>query len=385
MNINQIAPKALSGFLFPKCHKLWYIDLMAKDYYNILGVEKNASKDDIKKAFRKMAHQYHPDKNKGDDSKFKEVNEAYQTLSDDTKRAQYDQFGDAYAQGGFNPGAQGFGGFDFSGFQNGQGFDMGDLGDIFSEFFGGGMSRGGRPQRGRDISTELTIAFKESIFGTERKILLTKTSTCNTCNGKGAKAGTSMETCKKCNGKGQIRETKRSILGTFNTTRLCEDCSGLGQIPKEKCADCKGKGVLRKEEEVKVGIPAGMNDGEMIRMTGMGEAVQGATTGDLYIKINVMPHQHIRRQNFDLHMEIPVKLSDALLGAEYKVETLDGALMVKIPEGVSPNEILRVKEKGVPNSRHKRGDLMLTIKIKLPNKLSRKAREAVAQLREEGV
>jgi molecular chaperone DnaJ len=357
---------------------------MAKDYYNILGVEKNASKDDIKKAFRKMAHQYHPDKNKGDDSKFKEVNEAYQTLSDDAKRSQYDQFGSDFQSGGFNPGAQGFGGFDFNGFQNAQGFDMGDLGEIFSDFFGGGMSRG-RAQRGRDISTELTIAFKEAIFGTERTILLTKTSSCNTCSGTGAKSGTSMETCKKCNGKGQIRETKRSILGSFSTARVCEDCQGLGEIPKEKCAECKGKGVLRKEEEVKVGIPAGMNDGEMIRMTGMGEAVKGATTGDLYIKINVMPHQFIRRQGHDLHMEVPVKLSDALLGAEYKVETLDGTLMVKIPEGISPNEILRVKEKGVPQTRGKRGDLMLTVKIKLPNKLSRKAREAVAQLREEGV
>lgn len=359
-----------------------------KDYYEVLGIQKGASKDEIKKAFHKLAHKYHPDKNAGDDQKFKELNEAYQTLSDDQKRAQYDQFGNSFqggaGQGGFG-GGNGFGGFDFSGFQNAQGFDMGDLGDIFSEFFTGG---GGRQQarRGRDISTELTVSFSEAIFGVVRKVLLTKTSVCATCHGNGAKEGTKMETCKHCNGKGQIHETKRSILGSFSTTRLCDACNGQGEVPKEKCGACHGAGVLRKQEEITITIPAGMNDGEMVRLSGMGEAVKGGTAGDLYIKINVTPHPLFKRQGHNLAMDLDVKLSDALLGAEHVIETLDGKLTLKIPEGVSPNEILRVKEKGVPQGRnHKRGDLMITIKIKMPKKLSRSAKQAVEELQKEGI
>lgn len=358
---------------------------MSKNYYETLGVEKNANQEEIKKAFHKLAHKYHPDKNNGDDKKFKEVNEAYQVLSDSQKRAQYDQFGQTF-NGGGNPygGQGGFEGFDFSGFQNAQGFDMGDIGDIFSDFFGGGMGRGQRERRGRDISTELSITFKESIFGVDRAILLTKASTCSVCEGSGAKPHTKMETCKKCNGKGQIRETRQSILGTISTSKICDDCMGRGTIPHEKCAECKGAGVLRKQEEINVKIPSGIDNGEMIRLVGMGEAIQGGVTGDLYIKINVAPHPVFRREGNNLTMVLEVKLTDAILGATYNIETLDGSIGVKIPEGISTGEILRVRDQGVLTSR-KRGDLLITIKVKIPAKLSRKSRELIEKLKEEGI
>lgn len=365
---------------------------MSKDYYNVLGVNKGASKDEIKKAFYKLAHKYHPDKKEGNESKFKEVNEAYQILSDDSKRSKYDQFGSGFENmgqgqnyGGFRQG--GFEGFDFSGFQNGSAdFDFGNLNDIFSDFFTGGMSGGRREQRrGRDISTEIQISFSEAVFGTSRKILITKTSNCSTCGGSGSKLGTKMETCKYCNGQGKIREAKRTILGTISSTKICEECLGSGEVPKEKCDSCKGKGILRKEVEISVNIPAGIRDGEMIRMTGGGEAVSKGTAGDLYIKINVVPHHIFKREGNDLVMNLDLKLSDALLGTEYTIETLDGEIKVKIPEGVSINEILRVKSKGVPFSKNKRGDLLIKLKIKLPNKLSHKSRELLEQLKKEGI
>ncbi len=362
---------------------------MSKNYYDVLGVSKSASKDEIKKAFRKLAHQFHPDKNKGDDTKFKELNEAYQILSDDQKRAQYDQFGSNFQNGagpgGFQ-GGQGFGGFDFSGFQNGQGFDMGDLGDIFTEFFGGGMG-GGRPRqrRGRDISTEIDIPFVDAVFGVERKILISKVSQCDTCSGTGGKPGTSMKKCGQCNGKGQIHETKRSLLGTFSTTKLCDECLGTGEVPTEKCHDCRGAGVVKKQKEITVVVPAGINSGEMIRLTGMGEAVAKGQSGDLYIKINVTPHPTFKREGHNLVMDLNIKLSDALLGTEYKIQTLDGEVTVKIPEGVSIGEILRLKEKGIPTSKSKRGDLLIKLNIKLPHKLSRHSRELIEKLKEEGI
>src|SRR3990167_2562514 len=367
---------------------------MSKDYYETLGVNKNAPKEEIKKAFYKLAHKYHPDKKEGNEAKFKQVNEAYQTLSDDDKRAKYDQFGPQYANmGGGHAGHQqgGFGGFDFSGFgggfQNGNAeFDFGNLNDIFSDFFTGGMG-GGRTQarRGRDISTEIQISFSESIFGTSRKILITKTSNCSTCNGFGAKPDTKMETCKYCNGQGKIREARRTILGTISSTKICEECLGSGEVPKEKCENCKGKGILRKEVEISVNIPAGIRDGEMIRMTGGGEAVSKGTAGDLYIKINVASHAVFKREGNDLVMNLDLKLSDALLGTEYPIQTLDGQISVKIPEGVSINEILRIKGKCVPISKNKRGDLLIKLKIKFPNKLSHKSRELVEHLKKEGI
>lgn len=374
---------------------------MAKDYYNILGVNKGASKEEIKKAFYKLAHKYHPDKKDGDEVKFKELNEAYQVLSDDSKRSKYDQFGagfenmgGAYGGGYGNANQGGFEGFDFSnfgggfqgGFQNGAEFDFGNLNDIFSDFFGGGMG-GGRPEsrRGRDISTEMQILFEDSIFGVSRKFLITKTSNCDTCHGKGAKPGTKMEKCKKCNGQGKVHEIKRTILGSISTTKLCNECMGFGEVPAEKCAVCKGAGVLRKEEEISLDIPAGIRDGEMIRMSGKGEAISKGTPGDLYIKVNVATHPIFKREGHDLVMSLNIKLTDALLGTEYNIETLDGPIKVKIPEGVSINEILRVKGKGVPSSKSKRGDLLIRLNIKMPNKLSRKSKEIIEKLKDEGI
>ena len=358
-----------------------------KDYYETLGVNKGASKDEIKKAFYKLAHKYHPDKKEGDEKKFKQVNEAYQVLSDDAKRSKYDQFGSADGAdfGGFSTQGAPASGWDFSGFQNGSAeFDFGDLNDIFSDFFGGG---GGRREarRGRDISTEVQISFSDSIFGTNRKILITKTSSCLSCHGSGAKAGAGIAACRTCNGQGKIRESKRTIFGNIASTKVCEVCLGAGEVPKEICESCKGKGVQRREEEVSIVIPAGIRDGEMIRMTGFGEAVSKGTTGDLYIKVNVVPHAVFKRDGHDLIMNLNLKLSEALLGIEYPIQTLDGEIKVTIPEGVSINEILRVRGKGVPISKSKRGDLLIKLNIKLPSKISRKSRELIEELKKEGI
>lgn len=353
---------------------------MSKDYYKILGIEKNASKEDIKKAFRKLAHQYHPDKKEGDEAKFKEVNEAYTVLSDDQKRQQYDTFGSAGPQGF---GGQGFGGFDFSGFnQNGQGFEF-DLGDIFGEFFGGGRRE--RTRRGRDISIDIEISFKDAVFGVDKKIHVTKTSKCTVCNGSGGKPGTSMKTCPTCNGNGKIQETKRSFMGTFSTTRACTECHGTGQVPKEKCEECKGAGVLHREQEITVKIPPGMEDGEMVRLSGMGEAIPQGTPGDLYIKVHVEDHPVFAKEGFNLVTDLTIKLTKALLGGEEKIETLDGDITLKIPEGVTHGEILRIKNKGVPNEKGKRGDLLVRINIEIPRKISRSAHKLIEELKKEGL
>ena len=359
---------------------------MSKDYYEILGINKGASKEEIKKAFYKLAHKYHPDKKDGNEAKFKQVNEAYQILSDDGKRSKYDQYGSGFENMGGSAGyggSQGFEGFDFSGFQNGGAdFDFGNLNDIFSDFFTGGRAEA---RRGRDISTEIQISFSDSIFGIDRKVLITKTSSCLTCKGSGAKAGSKMMTCKQCNGQGKIHEAKRSFLGTISSTKICEVCLGAGEVPKEVCDKCKGKGILRREEEISISIPAGIRDGEMVRMTGYGEAIQKGTAGDLYIKINVTPHPVFKREGSDLVMNLNLKLSEALLGKEFPIETLDGEIQVTIPEAVSVNEILRVRGKGVPVSKSKRGDLLIKLNINLPGKISHKSRELIEELQKEGI
>lgn len=362
---------------------------MSKNYYEILGVEKTASKDEVKKAFHKLAHKYHPDKSGGDDVKFKEVNEAYQTLSDDKKRSQYDQYGQTFNDagpsgntgygGGFNQG--GFGGFQWQ--NSAEGFDMNDFGDIFGDIFGG-QTRS-RTRVGRDISTEITISFKESIFGVERRVLLAKVSTCTVCEGSGAKKGSKMSTCKICNGRGRVHETKRTILGSFSTETVCETCRGQGKVPDEICSNCKGAGVKRGESEVVIVVPAGIHDGEMVRLTGMGEAITGGRAGDLYVKINVTPHPYIKREGSTLFLHHTIKLTDALLGASHTVETLDGPVTVKIPEGVGHGDLLRIKDKGVVTGRNKRGDFLIKISIDIPKKLSKKALEEVKKLREEGI
>ncbi|MEI6580881.1 MAG: DnaJ domain-containing protein [bacterium] len=284
---------------------------MSKDYYNILGVNKNASKDEIKKAFYKLAQKHHPDKKDGNEAKFKEANEAYQVLSDDAKRAKYDQFGSGYenmGQGGYGQG--GFssrgGQWDFSGFQNGGSadFDFGNLNDIFGDFFGGNMGSSREQRRGRDISTEMQISFSDSILGITKKILIKKTSKCNVCSGSGAKPGTTMQKCKTCNGQGQIREVRRTILGNISSTKICDYCTGTGEVPKEYCSNCKGLGVLRREEEITVNIPSGVHDGETMKMTGMGEAIKNGKSGDLYIKINVKIPSKISKRAKELLEEL---------------------------------------------------------------------------------
>jgi molecular chaperone DnaJ len=362
-----------------------------KDYYKILGVEKGASKDEIKKAFRKLAHEFHPDKTKGDDaasSKFKEASEAYSVLSDDQKRQQYDTFGSGGPGGagfnGFN-GQGGFGGFDFSQFTqgaNGQGFEF-DLGDIFGDFFGGRQRA--QQRRGRDISIDIQVSFEESVFGIERDILVTKTSKCLTCEGSGASAGTTMETCKTCNGKGKINETRRSFIGVFNTTRICDTCHGKGQVPKEKCGTCHGEGVLERQQEITVKIPPGMEDGEMIRLGGMGEAIANGQAGDLYVKVHVKAHPQIKKEGINLIMDIKVKLTHALTGGDQLLKTLDGDLVVKIPAGTNTGEVLRIKGKGVPHGHNKRGDLFVRITVDMPKKLSRSATKLIEELKKEGL
>lgn len=363
---------------------------MAKDYYQILGVPKNASKDDVKKAFRTLAHKYHPDKKGGDEAKFKEVNEAYSVLSDDKKRQQYDTFGQAGPGAGFGgaggAGAGGFGGFDFSQFtQGGAGFEGFDFGDIISDFFGGGQGSRSRARRGRDISIDIELSFEEAVFGVERSVLLNKTSACDVCKGSGGAPSTQFDTCKTCNGKGKIRDVRNTILGAFATERVCETCLGTGKIPREKCKNCHGAGVIKKEQEIKLRVPAGIDNGEMVRMTGMGEAISGGQAGDLYIKIHVRPHATFKKEGHNLTMDMHVKLSEALLGAEHDLKTLDGSLKVKIPEHVGFGEIIRVRNQGVPDERGKRGDLLIRVIIDLPKKLSKEAKRMIEELKKEGM
>ncbi|MEI6659948.1 MAG: DnaJ C-terminal domain-containing protein, partial [bacterium] len=308
---------------------------------------------------------------------------------DDQKRSQYDRFGSAGpqgfgggGQGGFDGGFGGFGGG--SGFQGGVEFDMGDLGDIFGDFFGGGGGRG-KQKKGRDLETQVDLTFEESIFGADKKISLNKNSVCDTCHGTGGKQGTKMNTCTTCSGAGQIREMKRTLLGNFQSTRTCEACHGAGKVPSEKCLDCKGAGIRKKQEEISVKIPAGINHGETLRVAGYGEAVQGATSGDLYIRVTVGKHSLYKREGLNLTMDLPIKLTDAILGIKYELKTLDGKTVeVKIPEGTNHMDLLRVRGYGVPAS-HGRGDIIIRVLVKTPAKLSKKAREAVEKLKEEGV
>lgn len=351
-----------------------------KDYYEILGLQKGASRDEVKKAFRKKAAELHPDKKTGNEEKYKEVTEAYAVLGDEKKKAEYDTYGQSFsgAGGGGNPFG---GGFDFSGFQQG-GVEF-DINDIFSQFgFGGGG--GQQKQRGRDISIDINLKFEEAVFGVTRKVLLTKNNTCSTCDGSGAKPGTALDTCSTCNGQGKIREQRQSIMGSFTTVRECSTCHGSGKVPKERCGTCAGAGVARTEEEISIKIPAGIQNGEVIRMTGRGEAIPHGQAGDLYIKIHAESHKTIKREGTTLSTILPIKLTDALLGATYSVMTLDGSVDIKIPAGVTHGELIRIKEKGVPSDRG-RGDFMVRISVETPKKLSRKAKQLIEELQKEGI
>lgn len=365
---------------------------MSKNYYDTLGVTKSASKDDIKKAFYKLAAKFHPDKKGGDEAKFKEINEAYQILSDDKKRKEYDTYGQTF-NGAGPQGGNGFGGFggfgggfNASDFSNVE-FDFGDIGDIFGDMFGGSFGGGQRVKRGRDISLEITIPFEEAVFGTDRTILLSKVGTCTSCTGSGAAKGSKLTTCTTCNGQGKVHDTKRTFMGMIQTVKNCDACQGKGKIPEEKCHECRGAGVHNMKEDVEVSIPAGISNGEMIRMSQMGEAVSGGTSGDLYIKISVTPHKLWKRDGHDLVLTHSIKLTDALLGVKQSIEGLDGPVTLEIPVGVSPNEIIKIKGRGVPHVHDKgrRGDILIKLDIQLPKKLSRNAMKLVEDLRSEGI
>lgn len=361
------------------------------DYYEILGVARNATQDDIKKAYRKLAHKYHPDKTKGDDKKFKELNEAYEVLRDDKKRAQYDTYGKTFAGGGAGGYDQGFGGFDYGDFASGggQGFEF-DFGDIFENFFGG--QRGGKPRakRGADIAVDMSISFEDSIFGTERKILISKVSYCSVCKGSGAEPNSEMEKCPACQGAGRIHESRRSIFGAVSSFRECAKCAGKGTIPVKKCHACSGHGVYKKSEEITIKVPPGIRDGEAISLPGMGEAVAGGSAGDLYVKFAVGKHPIFRRDNLNLVMDLDIKISEALLGVEKDIMTLDGLIKLKVPAGINSGEILAVRGKGVPHghglsANRGRGDLMIKVIIRTPRKISKKAKDLIEELKKEGI
>ncbi len=350
---------------------------MSKDLYNLLGVERSASQDEIKKAFRKLAHKYHPDKEGGDEAKFKEINGAYQILGDKDKRAQYDQFGSAAFENG-GAGAGGFGGFGTQGINFDFG-NMGDLGDIFGSMFGGGGSRRQRAARGNDIEVDVVLAFKEMVFGVKKELNLRKLGTCESCDGSGAKDG-NLEKCSSCEGHGAKRVGRRTPLGVIQTTVTCEECEGRGEIPKDRCTTCQGTGVHKAESTIEVTVPAGIRDGEVIRVRGRGEAAPfSGQSGDLYIRIFVKADKIISRDDTELRSTRVVGFTQAALGDDVDVETVDGKVSLTIPSGTQSGDVLRLREKGIAFE-GKRGDHLVTIQVETPKKLSKKQKRLLEEL-----
>jgi molecular chaperone DnaJ len=354
-----------------------------RDYYEVLGLKKGASEDEIKKAFRKLAMKYHPDKNPGDkeaEEKFKEINEAYSVLSDPDKKSKYDRFGHAGVDpngmggGGFGGGFSGFGGFEDI-------FDM--FGGAFSGFGGGGQQRrSNQPRKGRDIQKMVNITFEEAAFGTSKKIELNKNVTCKTCNGEGTKPGTSKKTCPKCNGTGQISQMQRTPFGQFQSVTTCDQCGGAGKIIEEPCPDCRGQGKVRKNVSISVDIPAGVDNDNVIPIRGQGEpGTNGGPAGDLYIVVNVKPHKVFRRKGADLYLEMPITFDQAALGAEIIVPTLDGKVSYKVPAGTQPGTTFRLKDKGIKYvKREAKGDLYVKVNIEVPTKLNHKQKKAIEDM-----
>lgn len=346
---------------------------MAKDFYQILGVSKSASQDEIKQAFRKLAHKYHPDKPGGDEAKFKEINEAYQVLGEPEKRAKYDQFGSAAFENGGT--GQGFGGFDFSGFQGGAGFE--DLGDMFGDLFGGGRRQ--RTPRGSDIQMDVDLTFHDSVFGVEKTITLTKPSACERCGGTGGEPGSGMETCATCKGAGVEVSVQRTILGNIQSKRTCSTCSGAGETPKKACSTCRGSGVERKSRSLVVTIPAGVENGSVLRVRGEGEYLKGGMPGDLFVRIFVKQDARFERDGFDLYSEAKIGFTQAALGTTIDVDTIDGKAELKVPAGTQSGTQFRLRGKGVQTSRG-RGDQIVTIHVTTPRKLDRKQRKLLEEL-----
>lgn len=346
-----------------------------RDYYEILGLSKNASDDDIKKAYRQMAKKLHPDANPGDKSaetKFKEVNEAYSVLSDKQKRDSYDRFGhagvDPSAMGGFN--ASDMGGFGF------------DIGDIFGSFFGGGFGRSsqkGFSRRGDDIGVEITVSFEEAALGTRKEITYNRIEHCRRCGGSGAETGTKAETCATCHGTGSVRVTQRTMLGVMQSTRPCSECRGTGKVIKNPCSECKGDGVVKKKKTLEFTVPAGINNGERISLRSQGNAGEnGGESGDLFVFIKVKPHNFFERKEYDLFCEVPVTFSEAALGAKISVPTLEGVSEFSIPEGTQSGATFSLRGKGVKfiNSDRK-GDLYVKISVEVPKNLNQKQKDAL--------
>lgn len=359
---------------------------MGKDYYKVLGVDKGASADDIKKAFRKKAHEHHPDKKGGDEAKFKEINEAYQVLGNAEKRAQYDRFGSGFEHAQGAGGFHGFEGFrDFSNFSEGFNVNMDDLGDMFGGFgdiFGFGGGKKSRARRGGDIQAILNIDFKEAIFGTEKEVSLNKTIQCDKCHGHGAEPGAKVDTCKTCGGSGRVTKIQRTIFGQMQVQATCTDCSGEGKTYSEKCSKCKGHGIIRNMSHIKVKIPAGIDDGETIRLTGQGEAGEhGAPAGDLYLRIKVNPSKQFSREGNNIFSKVEISFTQAVLGDKIEVETVDGQVTLKIPEGTQSGTDFVLKGKGVVSLRGKgRGNHLVKVVIKTPKNLSRKQKETLKEL-----
>lgn len=365
---------------------------MAKNYYDVLGVSKEASKDEIKKAFYKKAHQHHPDKNGGDDKTFKEVNEAYQVLSDDAKKKQYDTFGTTGNQaGGFNYGGQNpFEGFDFSGFGFGGGqqgnvhFDFGDIGDIFGEAFGfGGGGRTRRARRAADMQTTIQITLEEAYTGIDKKFSYTRNVKCATCKGNGAAEGSKIVNCKTCDGKGSVKSQKKTIFGTFATSSECTTCEGTGKVPEKACPTCKGKGIERKKEEIIIPIPEGVENGETLVLKGFGDNQKDMEAGDLYVQIIVSAHKTFERDRNNLYTKVEINVADMLLGKKITLKGLDGKdLNIEIPELTNPQKQLVMRGKGMKKG-GRQGDLIVTLDLHLPRNMSRNVREQLEKLRGE--
>jgi molecular chaperone DnaJ len=354
---------------------------VSKDYYKILGLEKNASAEEIKKAFRSLAHQHHPDKAGGNEAKFKEINEAYQVLGDSEKRRQYDQFGSAAFEG-----TRGFPGSGFSGFDFGQGgikFDFGDIGDL-GEMFGGafGFGGGGRSRgsaRGQDLQTDLTLTFEEGVFGVSKDITLNRIENCSRCGGVGAEPGSKMKKCQECGGAGYQVQTRRTILGAFQSKTVCSVCDGEGEIPEKTCGECRGSGLQKIKKTLSVNIPAGVENGNSLRLHGQGEAVKGGKPGDLFIRLRVKEDARFVRDGFNIHSEVKIGFITAALGGAVEVETVDGKVELKIPAGTSSHTEFRLRGKGVVYNRG-RGDHLVLVKILVPKNLSRKQRQLIEEL-----
>lgn len=356
-----------------------------RDYYEVLGVDKGADDATIKKAYRQLAKKYHPDMNPGDkeaEKKFKEASEAYAVLSDPDKRRQYDQFGHSAFEGGGAGG--GFGGFDFSG------ADFSDIfGDIFGDFFGGGSRGGARnngPMKGANLRTSVRISFEQAVFGVEKELDLNLKDTCKTCNGSGAKPGTSPETCRKCGGRGQVVTQHSTPFGTIRNSQVCPDCGGTGKTIKEKCPDCHGSGYISSRKKIQVSIPAGIDNGQSVRIRDKGEpGVNGGPRGDLLVEVVVDRHPIFQRQEMNIFSTVPVSFAVAALGGEILIDTVDGKVVYDVKAGTQTDTRIRLRGKGVPSLRNKdvRGDHYVTLVVQVPDKLSNEAKELLKQFDKE--